>query len=645
MNCGAEQLEILTGECHGMTENQANPKEQAIGAGGARFLRWLKVLLYEDGRFHLPLRIGALLTFAIFLGTAFITGWTKAETDFPNYYTAAVLVRQGQPLRKYYDWTWFARQMNYAGNEARLGTYTAQTPLTMLPMVGLAGFPPQRAKQIWLACNLIFLGAAVWLMSRMTRVRFESIWLLAFCGYFSLRANFVLGQYYVFLLFLLTLAFYFIQRKKYGLAGAMSGVAFGLKLYGGPLLLYFAARRQWKALLGMIAAALLLVGLAIALFGAADVRYYATQILPRSLEGGPIDPYDPGNPTFTTLLRRTFMGEPESNPHPLREAPQVYFFLRGFVSMAIVVFLALGTGRRRASERHDFAWFVIAAMLLSTSVASYTFIILLLPVVLLLEEAGPWERVFLVFSYVLLSLPLHPVALFPKVWLLAGLFVVAGMASWRDMPWEWVVTGLAFAATFGLFAAEPQMRNYAHEPAQQFQRAGVRQGAIFSAYPVVTPEGVFYQSIGKDRYVLRWLHENRDEELEFAGNALLPRLAADGRSVEFELLDEEGSERTEFDPVTKKTVTLQGETPGDWAHSAVSPDGKWMAFERAQEGPAQVWFRDLASGKERELTDGNCNSFAPAWELDSGSFIFASDCGRGFGLPALYRVRVGAKDN
>ena len=105
----------------------------------------------------LPLRAGALLTFVFFVGTAFLAGWTKPETDFPNYYTAAVLARQGQPLRKFYDWTWFARQMNYAGEGTQLGTYTAQTPLTMLPLVPLAGFPVQRAKQIWLLCNLIFL--------------------------------------------------------------------------------------------------------------------------------------------------------------------------------------------------------------------------------------------------------------------------------------------------------------------------------------------------------------------------------------------------------------------------------------------------------------------------------------------------------
>src|SRR6202021_2283003 len=112
----------------------ANPGDEIPGAGGPRVLYWLRVFLYEDGRFHLPLRVAALLTFAIFLGTSFYRGWTEPETDFPNYYTAAVLVRQGQPLRKFYDWTWFARQMNYGGGGRRWGRIRAQPRRRMFPL-------------------------------------------------------------------------------------------------------------------------------------------------------------------------------------------------------------------------------------------------------------------------------------------------------------------------------------------------------------------------------------------------------------------------------------------------------------------------------------------------------------------------------
>src|SRR6202162_433138 len=153
-------------------------------------------------------RVVALLMLALFLATSFREGWTQDQTDFPNYYTAAVLVTHGAPLRDYYDWTWFQRQMNYAGIEHQLGGYLPQTPLTMLPIVPLAGFPVQTAKQIWLAFNLAFLAATLWMLSKATQIRIEHIAILMFLGYHSIQYNFRLGQYYVFLLFLLTFAFY-----------------------------------------------------------------------------------------------------------------------------------------------------------------------------------------------------------------------------------------------------------------------------------------------------------------------------------------------------------------------------------------------------------------------------------------------------
>jgi hypothetical protein len=590
-------------------------------------------------------RVAAFLAFLIVLAGPFRTGWTHLETDFPNYYTAATLVRHGQPLRAYYDWTWFARQMNYAGVNRQLGAYAPQTPLTMLPFVGLTGLAPQNAKQVWLVLNLGFLGVTIWLLSLMTRFSIEEIWLLAFFGYFSLRTNFLYGQYYLFLLFLLTLVFYLLHRKTYLLGGVVTGMAFALKLYGGPFVLYFAARRKWKALIGMILATLFFLGVAIALFGASDVHYYATQIFPRTLEGGAINPYASGMPTYSTLLRHLFVREPELNPTPFYEAPWAFFFLRSFVSLVIAAFLLIGTNMGSTTKRHDFAWFVIAALLLSTNSASYTFILLLLPVVLLLEESGRMQSMFLVVSYVLLTFPLRPTWLFPKVWVLFALFVAVGWPCLRRVPRRLALAVLLFSAAAALVDAKRHMLSYVQEPGQRFERLVVQEGAVFSSSPVVSRAGIFYQSIGPDRYVLRWLHDNRNEEFAFAGQALHPRSAPDGQSINFELVTNRASRMMQFDPATGKATPLTMPVPEDSLASVVSPDGHWRAYESAQDGPVQVWIRDLSSGRESRLTGGNCNNSSPAWELDSRSILFASDCGRAFGLPAIYRAKLRGNKN
>ena len=594
----------------------------------------------SNSRFTRATRWIALLALIFFLSRAFRAGWTELNTDFPNYYTASVLVRQGQPLHDYYDWTWFQRQMNYAGVEHQLGNYNPHTPLTALPLVGLTKLAPLRAKQVWLLFNLGFLAMTVWLLSRMTRFSVEQVWLLAFCGYFSLRTNFLYGQYYVFLLFLLTLSFYCLHRRKHAISGLLAGLAFGLKLYGGPFLLYFIAKRNWKAVFGMIAAIACLGVLAIALFGWHDIVYYATQILPRSLESGAIDPYNPGVPTVSTMLRHYLVREPELNPSPLWEAPRIFFFLRTFINVTVIVFLCLGVALKPSTDRRDFAWFVIAVLLLSTNAASYTFILLLLPLVLLSEESLPWQRAFFIAAYLLLTAPLGLPSLFPKVWLLLVLFVMLGWERWRSLSRRWIVGATVLAALIAFVDARQHMRAYAEEPGQRFERVAVEEGAIFSSYPAVSRAGIFYQSISGERYILRWLHDGRDEELAFAGQAFHPIAATPDGPISFEVVANRTSTMMQFDPTTRET-TLQVEPVAlDSRKPVVSPDGKWTAFTSTRNGPEQVWLRNLADGRVTLLTGGNCNSSSPAWALDSKSILFASDCGRAFGLPALYRAQL-----
>jgi Tol biopolymer transport system component len=77
---------------------------------------------------------------------------------------------------------------------------------------------------------------------------------------------------------------------------------------------------------------------------------------------------------------------------------------------------------------------------------------------------------------------------------------------------------------------------------------------------------------------------------------------------------------------------------GHQSEPAVSPDGKWLVLTVTRNGIRHIWTEDLSTKITHEVTGGDCNSYAAAWELDSKALIFASDCGRGLGLPRLYRA-------
>ena len=97
-------------------------------------------------------RAAATIALLWFLYATAMPAWNRPSTDFPNYYTAASLARARQPLHRYYEWTWFQRQMDFAGivsvsGEGQLGGYIPQTPLTMLPFVPLSILTPLAARK------------------------------------------------------------------------------------------------------------------------------------------------------------------------------------------------------------------------------------------------------------------------------------------------------------------------------------------------------------------------------------------------------------------------------------------------------------------------------------------------------------------
>jgi Tol biopolymer transport system component len=269
----------------------------------------------------------------------------------------------------------------------------------------------------------------------------------------------------------------------------------------------------------------------------------------------------------------------------------------------------------------------------------------LLPLVLLLDDASLGESIFLIVCYILLAAPLGPVRFFPKVLLMLTLFIYLGREYWTFMRPKFIVAAVVFAALIAYVDARRHMLSYADEPGQRFERVAVEKGALFSSSPAVSRQGIFYQSIARnyDRFVLHWSHDGQIDELSFEGHAFHPVVAAKGGSIYFELVAHGTSTLMAFDPSTQKVAPGSMPVASDETDSVVSPNGKWVAYVSTQGGPKQIWLRNVASASVERLTGGNCNSSSPAWELNSSAILFASDCGRAIGLPALYRAQVPVK--
>jgi hypothetical protein len=462
----------------------------------------------------------------------------------------------------------------------------------------------------------------------------------------------------------------------------------------------------------------------VAWFGWRDHLFYLTDVLPRAAAGEHMDPYNPGMPTILNMLRHPFEAEPELNPNPPFNNPALVFFLQPLLTLAIPLFCLLAVPRG-ASLLHanELSWFLIMLVLVSPSRAFYVTLILLLPIALLLEKADLRQRILLITAYLLLniSLPDAIQPFFPTVWILLALHITLGIPYWRNLRPS--IAALAAVGVIGVaaFSSFRRMDSYHREPPQKFERVAFEKQAIYSASPTVSTEGVVYESIAENRYLLKHWNRGNIESLPFEGQAFHPSVAAEGGPIYFELVSDGHSRLMGYDPETKSlhqlvssgfeptrpSVSPKGDVlafvargliavysfgslgaidgpkpvhdvawfpsgakmvysagpsgasqifatvsareneqitrdSGDHAEPAVSPDGTWLAFTLARGGTRQVWIQNLITRKATAVTEGACNSFSPAWEPDSRVLVFASDCQRGIGLPALYRARLDA---
>jgi hypothetical protein len=604
----------------------------------------------------------AAISFAWFLYDGVARVWSGVPTDFPNYYAAARSIVNRTPLSALYDYPEFQREIGRAGIDHQLGGYIPQTPLTMLPLIPLASLTPVNAKRDWLALNLGFLSLTLWLFSRITKFSIARLWLIVFAGYAALRQNFCLGQYYVFLLALLTIGAYCLLRSSERRAGAAFATALALKLYGAPFLLFLAATRRSRAVVAFMATLVVLIFAQLALFGRTGMVFYATQVLPRSLAGETLNPYHPSDNTFATLFRRLLIAEPALNPHPFFDSPAAFTFLQCAFTLSVLLIpvLAAWNGSGRVTKT-DLAWWSIALLLVSPNTASYTFVLLALPVVLLLDEWPRRRWPYVLAPWFLLSLPLRPSwsNLFPRPWLLLFLFLAAGLHHFRSLNRRVVALSALCILTIASGGAVLAAR-FRETPAASAREIALQPEGIYSSSPIVTASGIFYESIASERYVVQRRDGTDVETFAVNGNAFHPSAPDSGSRVWFELFSGGRSSIAFFDFPSRRYGAVSTGHPNP-TEPAISHDGSTLAFisngtlyvsdghsdhQVSTSAPAhdpffvagdrelvcvtaahnrsQIVRIDLAAGRNTVLIDGVADLATPAISPDQRTLAFAS---------------------
>lgn len=578
-----------------------------------------------------------LLAFLLsqFLGRSLPRAWNTLNTDFPNYYLTARLAHQGYDLSRVYEWIWLQRQKDHDAIDQRIVGMVPITPFSTLAVYPLSSMKPLVAKHWWLIANLVLLMASVFLVSNMTRLSTLHVSLIVALS-FPLRVNFLYGQSYVLLLFILTLACWCYLRHQRVFTGILIGIASGLKIFPVIFLIYFLRKRDLRAFAGGVFGGLLTIAASIITFGWELHRTYLFQVLPSVLRGEGLDPYNLRAASFSSLLHRLFIYEPQLNRHPAVNASCLFPVLLALFETALLapaLLLAVPGDASPRQIRLEWAAIIFVSLALSTSASSYLFTLLILPICLLTASVRGKKASVVIALLLIVYVSAGAlggmsgsgegwIALLavPRLYAATLLCVVSFTFLAREKSQEdpgidrccWTL-GLLTLMTLNIAVG---LRHQKGLYADYQSRIAFPDRGYMAASPSFLNDTVAFVGMVAEGYQSG---TERDGVVQLDGMSRDDHLAittADGE----EWVEQVGRDSVIMSSINSRDKVRGGESP------VASPDGRWLAFLREDRGRARVWIHSLqqADVADWPITPPDLNVLEMSF-LTRGELVFSAD--------------------
>jgi Glycosyltransferase family 87 len=346
----------------------------------------------RSGFGHWILRISAPLLLVIvvlvFILRVAVPSAKQLSAGYLSYYVAAQTLRSGEPGTRLYDDQWFAQRVMRLSHGTITDIYLANPPTVAVAWLPLSYLSVDTARMVWIAISVACLGIAFCLMAA-ELAWIGTPWLLTGMGAVFLlgaptREQFHDGQMYALLLLLHVIGWRAYVRRRNSTSGRALGLAMILKISGWPIGLLMIARRRWSAVGWAAGTAAAVALLTLPWVGVAVWRTLLLEAIPGTLRLGTA--MVTAHQDTTGFWQHFFRYDAAFNPHPLIDAPLLASLLT-LASMAGACYALLKSRRAAAIT---FAAAVALTELLSPVAEQYHYVVLLLPVAVLCQDA--WTR-------------------------------------------------------------------------------------------------------------------------------------------------------------------------------------------------------------------------------------------------------------
>jgi len=206
----------------------------------------------------------AFFSFVLFFGTA--AGFKNANSDFPNYYVSTKMVLTGD-LNEAYQTEKFNAEIKKLNPYAQ-GLFVMYPPATALIMLPLLNYTLLDAKKIWVVFSTFLFLLIFYLTTYIFKInKWYSFFIVAGVG-FNLANDLMLGQVYIFTVFITLIALVSILKNKQFIPGVLLGIIASIKLFPLLFIPIFLIKKKFKLAMSLIVSFLIMNLLVFFLCGA-----------------------------------------------------------------------------------------------------------------------------------------------------------------------------------------------------------------------------------------------------------------------------------------------------------------------------------------------------------------------------------------
>ncbi len=375
-----------------------------------------------------------------------------APHDFANYYFGGFFFREGLFSPDIYFPHLFNQEIEALGHKNLFVNFAPNTPFLGIVFYPFTFFSLAIAKIIFNSISLILFLYSLKKIVETFAIKSVYLYIIPFIFLIPIRNNFLFGQVYLLLFFLLTEGFLAYRKNKISKMAFFWSFAIMLKVF--PVLLFgmLLFKKKYKAIIYLCIACVMLLGVSILLNGFDIWEFYFKSVLPKSGNGEIAGEYVQNYQSMFMFLKYAF----PSN----MVAFSMFLFLFKLGLLVLSYFVSI----HERSKLKLFAFWMLISILISPYGSTYTNLLLLFPFFYILRKSHSRINKIIVFLVFILitTIPVpyfsefpFPFS-FPRLWLLLLLLLILFKRNLSQINWKQSVIFIVPLAVIYFFLIIPE---------------------------------------------------------------------------------------------------------------------------------------------------------------------------------------------